>query len=295
MTSNTPEALPFEQAPRILCQPGAGLSCGSCCGMYNNKVHAHAELLPALATRTTQLYAQTDIQDQASLRAFRQRHEPKPHEKLLDGLPSCPFLGLLDLPAEPTPEQLTLDALSQHRVGCLIHPTRHNGLDQRDCGVYDRFTCEDYLCAAHSLLKAHERLLVLNSVKDSYLYGLVITDVRFVRALLELTADINASAPTPKQLQRATVCQAAAEYFELKRSWPYRAFDGILGAVIPLQGLETKRRPTPAERLNLSPHPADAILACLGSELDDAPALSHARALVMAPIQRFADAIAQLT
>lgn len=254
--------------------------------MYNSpQADQHDVLLDALVTRTRAFFLDASIDDEASLHAFRQRWEPAPDEKLLDGLPSCPFLGLLSW-TKTTPEHARTGP-----VGCLVHPLQNGGVDGRDCGVYDRTICEDYLCAAHSLLSEHERLLILAAIKDSYLYGLVITDVRFVRALLELTATINACSPTPSQLARPAAIEAAADYFELKRGWPYRAADGILGAVIPLKGLETKRRPTPAESLGQPSAPEDAILACLGTKaLESLAELDHARALVRAKVARFAQA-----
>lgn len=276
------------KAPRILCQPGHGKSCGSCCGMYNSpQASQHELLLDTLVTRTRAFFDEASIHDEASLRAFRQRWEPAPEQKLLDGLPSCPFLGLLTWRTNP-PEQARTGP-----VGCLVHPLQNEGVDGRDCGVYDRTICEDYLCAAHSLLSDSERSLVLAAIKDSYLYGLVITDVRFVRALLELTATINAASPTPSQLERPAAIEAASAYFELKRGWPYRDVDGILGAVIPLRGLETKRRPTPAETLGSPAAPEDAVLACLGTrKLDSVQELEHARSLVRVKVARFAQATA---
>ena len=252
--------------------------------MYNAHASQEQPLHALLLERTRAFARDASIHEPSSLLAFKRRWEPSPADKLLDGLPSCPFVGLLDW-AFDHPD------LAQGRVGCLVHPTRHGGVDGRDCGVYDRHICEDYLCAAHSLLKEEERLLILDAVQDSYLYGLVITDVRFVRTLLELAADQLGAWPSPRRLAHPQVVRAAADYFELKRRWPYRASDGILGAVIPLSGLQTRRRPTPAQDLDAAPHPVDAALACLGTHVEDEAQLHHARQLVMTRVARFAQAL----
>ncbi len=273
--------------PRVLCQPDASKSCGSCCGMYNAR-DAGPEVTPArLLARTRAFFGEADVTDAASLKRFRARWQPRPEDKLLDGLPSCPFLGLLDHdPARPDHDARA------GKVGCLIHPTRHGGLDQRDCGVYDRHICQDYLCAAHTLLREEERRLVLDAVQDSYLYGLIITDVRFVRELFALAAHLNAMSPPVHTLRRARVVEAARDFFALKRGWPYAGASGIFGAVVPLRGLETARRQGPSARLGVAPDLSEQALTCLGTEVDDLDALTHARQLVWAAAARFARAVA---
>ena len=274
-----------QSVPRILCQPGRNIGCGSCCGMYNTRESSPHQIQARLLERTRAFEQHVDIHDVPSLQAFRLQWEPAPEDKLLSDLPSCPFLGYLDADAPGG------------RVGCMIHPTRYDGLDQRDCGVYDRFICEDYLCAAHSLLSLREKRLILDAVEDSFLYGLVITDVRFVRALFELTAQRNGMAPPERVLQRPQALEHARAYFELKRDWPYRGIDGIFGSVVPGQGLETSRRAPPHEQVRASSgqdvkaHALDAVLICLGTQVSTLEELRHARALVDAALERFGDAV----
>lgn len=232
--------------------------------------------------RTHAFTQEVDIHNVDTLNAFRAKWEPAPEDKLLSDLPSCPFLGYLDADAPAG------------RVGCMIHPTRYGGLDQRDCGVYDRFICEDYLCAAHSLLSTDEKRLILDAVEDSFLYGLVITDVRFVRTLMQQTAQRNGMAPPVRTLIRPEAIIQARAYFELKRSWPYQDIDGIFGAMVPGQGLDTSRRVAPHEQLDsqeAEAHPLDTVLMCLGTRVHTLDELTHARALVDAAIARFSQAV----
>lgn len=264
--------------PRILCQPGGGKSCGACCGMYNHREADERELRARLEARTRAFRERCDVREPETLRAFRAEWEDAPEDKLLGELPSCPFLGMLD------------DGETD-RVGCMVHPLQNGGVDGRDCGVYDRHTCEDYLCAAHSVMTREERWLVLAATRDSYVYGLVVTDVRYVRELFALAARRNGAMPTGKALGREGVLEAARAYFELKRDWPWRAPDGVFGQVVPGEGLETPRRPGPSEQVSVEEDEYESALRCLGTQVEDVAGLEAARARVAARVEAFAKAV----
>ncbi len=265
--------------PRILCQPGGGKSCGACCGMYNHREADEGELRARLEARTRAFHARCDVRDPETLKAFRLEWEDAPEDKLLGELPSCPFLGMLD------------DG-GTDRVGCMVHPFQNDGVDGRDCGVYDRHTCEDYLCAAHSVMTRDEKWLVLAGTRDSYVYGLVVTDVRFVRELFALAARINGAMPTGKALGREGVLEAARAYFELKRDWPWRAPDGVFGQVIPGEGLDTPRRPGPSEQAGVEADVYESALRCLGTQVEHVGELEAAREVVAERVAAFAKAVA---
>ena len=172
-----------------------------------------------------------------------------------------------------------------------MHPLQNDGVDGRDCGVYDREICEGYLCAAHDVMREDEKWLVLQAVQDAYLYGLVITDTRFVRELFEHAAQINGMMPTARVLAREDAIEAAAAYFELKRDWPYRGDDGIFGQVVPGEGLDTPRRKGASEQVGAEPGPYDAVLRCLGTEVSSLEQLEDASSVVMQRIEGFAAAV----
>lgn len=280
----------MRDVPRTLCQPDDIKSCGACCGMYNQRHESHRSTMRHLIARTLAYRQQCDIHELSTLARFRARWEPDPSTKILDGLPSCPFLGLLEL--RPEHADLPEALLSRGRVGCLVHPLQNDGEDGRDCGVYDRVVCEDYLCASHDVMRQDEKRLVLDATHDSYLYGLVITDTRFVRELFERTADLNGSMPQARHLQSEAVWQAAAAYFELKREWPWRAADGIFGQVVAAQGLETSPRPSPCEQVGVSPDAYESILRCLGTQVSSPGELQAARDEVTRRVACFAEAVA---
>ncbi len=253
--------------------------------MYNHAEPGEGATLARLAARTVAYHAQARIEDADSLRRFRAAWEPvDPAQKLLSGLPNCPFLGFLD---DPT----ALEPGRRARVGCMVHPLQNDGIDGRDCGVYDRKVCDEYLCAAHDLLSRDERWLVLQAVDDSYLYGLVITNVRLVKELFEQAARINGAFPDRGTLARPGVVAAAARFFELMRDWPYAARDGVFGQIVAGQDLETSRRAGPSVTLGVEPERFEAILTCLGTEVDSIEALEAARSRVCEAVESFASAL----
>ncbi len=272
--------------PRVLCQPDATKSCGACCGMYNHTDAGYAATFARLNDRTNAYNLTASIDDPESLRAFRVAWEPVGSgAKLLSGLPSCPFLGFV----EPVDESSS----RMPRVGCLVHPLQNDGVDGRDCGVYDRKTCEDYLCAAHDLLSIDERRLVLESVHDSYLYGIVITNMRLIKELLKQAANINASSPSGAELRKPAVVEAASQFFELMRDWPFAARDGVFGPIEAGDDLETSQRKASAEMLGVSASPFDGILTCLGTSVNSVDALDEAREIVRQRVVAFASALSE--
>ncbi len=275
-----------DTVPQTLCHPDGRKSCGACCGLYNHVVHDEEATWARLLRRTRAFYQEASVGDEQSLTKFREKWEDGPEDKLLTGLRSCPFLGFVDFdPAEDETRQGR-----PKQVGCLVHPLQNDGVDGRDCGIYDRFICEDYLCAAHDVLRRAEIRLVLDAVDDSYLYGLAVTNPKFVRKLLELVADRTGALPGGTVLRRPEVIAAAGRCFELMRDWPYRAEDGIFGQVEVAGELDTARRKMPAELLGVEEAPEDVLLVCMGTQCDTVEELKEARQIVVEVVDRLADA-----
>lgn len=258
---------------KTLCHPDGKKSCGACCGAYNTPRFSRTDLEATWQTRLQDFPAHPD--DQA-LTSFFAQHHPTPADRLLAALPTCPFVGFL--------------APDHKLVGCLVHPTRI-GRDARDHGVYDRTTCEDYLCAAHSLLRPHEKWLVVHAIEDSTTYGLVISDVRFVRILFQLTAHLNDADLLPHRLMRPEALNAARDYFSLKVDWPHSAPDGVFGQWRAGEDLDTPPRQSPAPSLSFLEEPWDAALICLGTEVDSHAQLEDARHKIRQKIEAFAFAV----
>jgi hypothetical protein len=151
-----------------LCQRGSA-SCGACCGLYNRADLSRRGVREALTRRTAALRPLPRTAQAFQSAAARLRAEEA--APLFPLVRVCPLLGWLDE--------------AETRVGCLAHPLVTGGPDLRDCGVYDVRTCESFFCPSHSWLSEEEAALAADACAgDPYLYGLVVTDVQFLRAAL---------------------------------------------------------------------------------------------------------------
>lgn len=264
-----------------LCHPDTSHSCGACCGIYNNS-RSREDTLERLRERTLAFRRLTDQRDVRILKDFRAMWESPAKDRLMADLQDCPFTGLLDLKDDSHPQD------SHGRIGCLVHPKQNDGFDGRDCGVFDRHICEDYLCASHSVLKSDEKWLLTHCPLDSYTYGLVITDPHFVRSILNLIASEIGQSAGMREFENPQFREALATLFAWKHTWPYRAFDASFGQLQAGEGLETPRRPMPNLAFGISPTPIDDILVCLGSEFHTLEDLLQARHAIQDAIREIA-------
>src|SRR5215218_3624017 len=102
-----------------LCQPGAGASCGACCGLYNFRDHSRAALGARLARHTERL-AGVAREAHAFSEAARASAAEARAEALFPAVRICPLLGFVQAGGEPA------------RVGCLAHPRVTGGVDLRN-------------------------------------------------------------------------------------------------------------------------------------------------------------------
>ena len=183
-----------------LCQPGRGASCGACCGLYNFRDHSRARLTERLALQTDTL-GPLPREPGAWRDAARGLLAARDAPPLFPAVRVCPLLGFLD--AERT------------RVGCLGHPKVTGGEDLRDCGVYRADICETFTCPSFTWLTDAQARLVQAACADWYLYGLVITDVEFVRGCLgllewELAGPGRTPRPSSRGPRRSRPCATSS-------------------------------------------------------------------------------------
>jgi len=267
--------------PASLCQPNPERSCGACCGLYNS-TSDRDQILESLHERTLAFRALSTPLDVTDLKAFRTRWEPSTDSRLMGELQSCPFLGFLD---QRDPKA--------GRIGCLVHPLQNNGFDGRDCGVFDRHLCEDYLCASYGVLNSMEKWLVTSSPLDSFTYGLVITDPLLIRTTLNLIATELGAFPTRSLLSNAEFQKRFAEFCEWKHTWPFQDHDGFFGPIRAGENLETPRRTPPSQVLGVAGSPLDELLLCFGSKIDNVTDLEKARSLLDQAIKGLAVALVE--
>jgi hypothetical protein len=163
----------------------------------------------------------------------------------------CALLGFLDA--------------AETRVGCLAHPLSTGGPDLRDCGAYDVSTCETFYCPSFSWLGEDEAALAEAATGDFHLYGLVVTDVPFLRAALAAVGARVGSRVERRHLDRAPFRAALRRLLAVKEELAPGS-DGIFGAFRPApDGGDAPRRidygAIGAERSEY-----DELLLCAGAD-----------------------------
>jgi hypothetical protein len=260
-----------------LCQPGGGASCGACCGLYNFRDHRRAPLSAVLARQRAALEGVPRTSE--AYRAVAARLAAERPGGLFPAVRVCPLLGFLDA--------------AHTRVGCLAHPKVTGGADLRDCGVYTADVCETFTCPSFSWLSDAQARLVRAACPDWYLYGLVITDVEFVRGCLGLVEAERAGPVPPDALAaRPAALAAVAALFALKEHAPDRPADAaVFGRFGPDGTGEPVLRHLDYAALGLPPAPEDDVVLCLGYAPASAGALAAARARVRAHVLAVAAAL----
>lgn len=198
-----------------LCQREAA-SCGACCGLYNRVDFGRPALRAELARRTEALRGVP--RTPGALREAAASLAASGPPPLFRSVRVCPLLGFLDE--------------EQRRVGCLGHPAATGGVDLRDCGVYDAAICESFLCPSHAFLSEEEARLAEVATGDFYLYGLVVTDVDFLRASLEAVGEHVGARIEARHLEDARFRAALHALLALKEELAPGS-EGLFGAFEP--------------------------------------------------------------
>jgi hypothetical protein len=231
-----------------LCQRDS-VSCGACCGLYNRLDLSRGAVRAELARRTRAL---RDVE--RTPEAFRSagaelaRGAPAPVFPLVR---VCPLLGFLDE--------------AQARVGCLAHPASTGGPDLRDCGAYDAGVCESFLCPSHSWLTEEEAALAESATGDFHLYGLVVTDVPFLRAALAAVAQLAGARVELRHLAHEPFRAALRSLLALKEELAPGS-EGLFGAFAPGPDGEPVPRRIDYGALGRASSPHDEILTCVGAD-----------------------------
>ena len=231
-----------------LCQR-ARSSCGACCGLYNRAGHGEAAIRDRLDARTDALSGVPRTRE--AFRAAAARIAATEAAPLFPSVRVCPLLGWLD------PERT--------RVGCLAHPASTGGADLRDEGVYDTSICETFLCPSHSWLTEEEAEIVDVACADAHLYGLVVTDVPFVRAVLEALGRLAGGRIERRHVDREPVRAALRRLLALKEELEPGS-EGLFGAFRPGPDGEPVPRSIDYAAIDREGSPWDAILLCVGAD-----------------------------
>jgi hypothetical protein len=231
-----------------LCQRETS-SCGACCGLYNRRHPGRVAVTAELAHRTDALRAVPRTADGfgAAARALAAEADPP----LFSSVRVCPLLGFLDE--------------ARTRVGCLGHPAATGGPDLRACGAYDVKTCDTFFCPSFAWLTEEEAEIAERAAGDWHLYGLVVTDVPFLRACLGAVAALAAARVERRHLEAPAFRAALRRLLDLKTQLAPGS-KGLFGAFTPApDGGDAPRRIDYAA-LGRSASPWDEILTCAGAD-----------------------------
>ncbi|QSQ20520.1 hypothetical protein JY651_35530 [Pyxidicoccus parkwayensis] len=262
-----------------LCQPGGGASCGACCGLYNFRDHTRVALTEQLAMQTERLH-RVPWEASAWQEAARELIAARRAAPMFPAVRVCPLLGFLDK--------------DRKQVGCLGHPLVTGGTDLRDCGVYRASVCETFTCPSFGWLTDAQARLVQVACADWYLYGLVITDVEFVRGCLRLIEwELGGPAKPEVLVERPEVLAAVRKLFALKETAPRR---DAKATVFGRFSRDTEGEPVPRTvdyvKLGTRAAPEDDVVLCLGYTPQDSTELMAARELVRSHVKGVARLLA---
>jgi hypothetical protein len=243
---------------RPLCQR-EGASCGACCGLYNRLDHSRAAVRRLLLARTRALAAvpRTAEAFRAAAREIADGEAPP----LFPSVRVCPLLGYLDT--------------AETRVGCLAHPLATGGVDLRGCGAYDAAICDGFFCPSHSWLSEEEAEIAARACAlDPYLYGVVVTDVPFLRAVLAGIAAVAGRGVGASDVADGAFRRAVRALLGLKEELEPGS-EGLYGAFRPSADGEPVPREIDYGALSRARSPYDEILLCVGADPRSGNDLDH--------------------
>jgi hypothetical protein len=212
-TLSTPRAgsLPFH--PVDLCQPDDSKSCAACCGLYNWQDHSRAAITEII-TMQTDLFLQLD--SYSNLDTYRDlRNSRLNNTKLFETIYNCEFTGFIDH--------------GRKQIGCLLHPSVTGNHELRNHCFYGSKICNEHFCPSYGNLTTPEQQAVVATVDDWYLYGLVITDIDFVKEFFRHVENVLGESIKPSRLSHGALRKILLDFFNLKENWPFKAAENRLG------------------------------------------------------------------
>jgi hypothetical protein len=265
--------------PFHLCQPDEKKSCGACCGLYNWQDHLRPTLTRFLRRRTSLLASFGEDPDLNLHEKMKDDHPGNP--KFLETIYNCEFLGFIDL--------------GERRIGCLLHPSLHQGNDQRNHCVYGAELCAGHFCPSYSHLARVEQAAVIAGIDDWYLYGLVITDIDLVKEFFQHVQTRLGDHLRPERLERPEVKRALGEFFQLKEFWKFSSRENRLGKYYFSYGEYQIARIDYEKRWAIQPSRFDKILVSLSSEFACPEEIREAESIIEEKIRAFTQAYQKKT
>jgi len=187
----------------LLCQPDNHKSCAWCCGLYNVRESGKGELTLRLKQRTKRFALVPRTVD--GIRRYAEETKGEERLDLVDpSFYSCEFVGFLDR--------------GETRVGCLLNPRGpgNEGVDWRGLSFHGGAACSGFFCRAFRELTEAERKILIGTVDDWYLYGLLISDMDCIKSVFHLVAEALGRPLEPELMLRPDVRSLLLELFQRK-------------------------------------------------------------------------------
>jgi hypothetical protein len=250
-----------------MCQVGARVSCGACCGLYN-VADLSREKLSRMLARRTRRFAVTP-RTVAGIEAFAlETGAAECQSRPFDDLHHCPFLGLI--------------GEAPGRVGCLLHPLGdgNQGVDFRGMSYYGGMACRTFFCDTTKNLPPRWKQVLRQVLDDWHLFGLVVTESDLLGAIFRHLESLIGEPLDVSMTVREPVAASLKQLLALKCRWPFRpASHGTACHYL----FSDDSHPKPAvdyQHLNAPPSVYDSILCQMPSVFADEPALRQAEALI---------------
>jgi hypothetical protein len=236
--------------PLHLCQPDGAKSCGACCGLYNWEDHSREALSSLLEKRTELFFSLGKRPDILLYRRLSQ--DLLTGRELCETIHNCEYLGFVDT--------------DRKRVGCLLHPALHRGVDLRVHSFYGVDLCAGHFCPSFTYLTTMEQEAVIRAIDDWYLYGLVITDIDLVKEFFTIIQNRLGESIRRGRLGDPGVTSALHDFFTLKERWKFRSWENRLGKYYFSEAEYRIARIGYERRWGIKPSRFDKILVSLSSE-----------------------------
>jgi hypothetical protein len=198
-----------------LCQVSETVSCGACCGLYNLP-NLSREELEVLLSKRTEAFRSVPRTEDGIYEYKRKNKGPYRLSRPFPEFHNCPFLGLI--------------GGEKSRVGCLLHPTvpGNNGVDYRSLSWYGEQACRTYFCPATNKLPAVYQSILIQTIDNWYVFGLIVTEYALVTAYFkEMEFRLGRQIEVSDYTQNIGAMAAFREFAELKTKWPFRREDSL--------------------------------------------------------------------
>ena len=257
--------------PVHLCQPDSQKACGACCGLYNFQDHSRGALKSLLEKRTGLF---NSFQGEIPFEEYAQKAGSLAGSpKLLEDIHNCHYLGFLDL--------------EQKKVGCLLHPSGHQGNDLRCHSFYGAELCAGHYCPSYSYLDSVEQRAVIAVLNDWYLYGLVITDIDLVKEFFHHTQTRLGESIRLERFENEGVRNSLKDFLGLKENWPYISAENRLGKFYFSHSEYQIARIEYEKKWGIKPSRFDKVLVSLSSDFSSLEDVRKAEGIIEEKIKNF--------